>query len=700
MKTRKEQFEKLLSPLQIKDVKLKNRIWKPGAVMLYGDVEGYVTEMMKDFYESIAKGGAGMIVLEMAVPDYPLGFDGFGDMPGMLRIDDDKFIPKLSELVQVVHKHDCPIIGQVAHGGPRHPAKETGLQPISASDLSYNETIELDLDAVEELPIRGLSIPEIEKIIDQFVEGAERFQKAGIDGVEIHAAHFYLLNSFLSRAYNKRNDKYGCQSIENRARILVEIIKESKARLGKDFLIGVRINGIELGIDKGLTSEETRDISILLEKAGTDYISVSGWGFGSFAWLMQPDQMIYPEPTKAMKPYVKQIKRPGLLIPPAEAIKKVVSVPVVGVGRLDHLLGEWLLRKGKVDLVAINRYLIANPELPNKLASGKLEDIRPCLACLQCEDRWKPRRCRMNPAAGHERELAIKPAEKKKKVMVVGGGPAGLEAAMVAKLRGHEVLLYDKEPRLGGLLPLATLVKGNEVEDIPAIIRYYRTQLNKLGVKVILGKEITPELVDEIKPHVLVLSPGGKFTTPEIPGINRREVITSADLHRRSKTLMRFLGPRILRWLTKFYLPVGKKVVIMGGSMYGCEIAEFLIKRGRKVSIVETYDKLATGLPLLPTSRLISWLVKKGTMMLTGVKYEKITEEGLVIITKEGLIRVLEADTILVVLPLEPNMELFKAFEGKVPEIYLIGDARKEGKVGDTIIANAIADGRRVGCAI
>ena len=697
---RKTHFEMILSPIQIRDVTLRNRIVKPGAVMLFGDKDGCVTDMMKDFYEAVARGGVGMIIVEMTANDYPLGYDGFGDMPGMLRIDEDRHIKGFSELARVVKKHGCPIFGQVSHGGPRHPARESGFQPVSPSDLSYSEALELDFDASEELPIRALSVTEINQIVEKFVLAAQRFQKAGLDGVEVHAAHFYLLNAFLSRAYNKRNDEYGCQSLENRTRIVVEIIKGIKSLLGNDFPTGVRINGIELGIEKGLTPEEAQGIAKILEKAGADYISVSGWGFGSFAWLMQPDQMIYPEPTKAMMPYVKQIKKPGLLIPPAEAVKKVVSVPVIGVGRLDHVLGEWLLRKGKVDLVAINRRLMADPELPNKIAAGRLEDIRPCLACLQCEDRWEPRRCRMNAAMGHERELAIKPAETTKRVMVIGAGPAGMEAARVARMRGHEVSLYDREPKLGGLLPLATLIKGTEVEDIPGMLRYYQVQLNKLGVEINLGKEVTPKLVEEIKPDVAILAPGGTFTIPDIPGINRRNVFSSAELHRRSKFFLRLLGSRALRWLSKFYLPIGKKVVIIGGSMYGCELAEFLIKRGRKVSIVETSNKLATGMPVLPTSRLTSWLVKKGTMMLTGVRYLKITEEGLDIITKEGYKRTLEADSFLIALPVRANTELFQDLKGEIPEIYLIGDGRENGKAGDTIVANAISDALSIGCTI
>ena len=273
----------------------------------------------------------------------------------------------------------------------------------------------------------------------------------------------------------------------------------------------------------------------------------------------------------------------------------MVSIPVITVGRLDPELGEKALREGKADFIAMNRRLYADPEFPNKLAAGRFDDIAPCTSCTQCKDEDAPRRCRINAAIGTEGPYVVEPAQRKKKVVVVGGGPAGMEAARIAAARGHEVILFEKSPRLGGLLPVAAMVKGLEVEDLPAIIRYLKGQITKLGVKVRLGKEATPALIEEIKPDVLILAAGGVAQPPEIPGIHGRNVVSNAELHRMLKFFLRFLGSATLRRLTRIWMPLGKKVVIIGGGIQGCELAEFLIKRGRKVTIVDSADALEKG---------------------------------------------------------------------------------------------------------
>jgi 2,4-dienoyl-CoA reductase (NADPH2) len=397
-------------------------------------------------------------------------------------------------------------------------------------------------------------------------------------------------------------------------------------------------------------------------------------------------------------PEAKLINKPGVLVPSAEAIKKAVSIPVVAVGRLNPELGEWILQKGKADLIGLARRLLADPELPNKVASGRLEDIAYCTACLWCFHTFAkgdPVRCRINATLGREHECVLTPAVKKKKVMVIGGGSAGMEAARVATLRGHKVALYEREHKLGGLLPLAAMIKGTEIEDIPALVSYLKTQVTKSGVEMNLGKEVTPKLIEEIKPDVVILATGGKLTVPEIPGVNKSHVASSANLHRRVKPFLRFLRPGFLRWLTRFWLPIGKRVVIIGGFIQGCETAEFLVKRGRKVTILESSNALGTGIPELNRVRLLNWLAKKGVTMLTEVKYQEITDKGLILITKEGEKQTIESDNILVAIPSEPNTELFRALEGIVPEIYMIGDCKQPG-----LIVDAVEDGFRIASAI
>jgi 2,4-dienoyl-CoA reductase (NADPH2) len=265
-----------------------------------------------------------------------------------------------------------------------------------------------------------------------------------------------------------------------------------------------------------------------------------------------------------------------------------------------------------------------------------------------------------------------------------------MEAARVAALRGHDVTLYEKSNKLGGLLPVAALVKGTEIEDLPALVRYLKGQITKLGVKIILGQEITPSIIEEVKPDAVILATGGVPVLPEIPGIDRPNVISTAELHRKLKSYLRFLGTKTLRWLTKFFMPVGKRVVIIGGAIQGCELGEFLTKQGRKVTIVDTTETMGEGLVDYQFFQLCMWFQRKGVTMISGVSYEGITDEGLVIITKEGSRQIIEADSIIPALPLASDSRLLNSLKGKVPEVYAVGDCH-DGK----LIADAIGAGSR-----
>jgi 2,4-dienoyl-CoA reductase (NADPH2) len=384
----------------------------------------------------------------------------------------------------------------------------------------------------------------------------------------------------------------------------------------------------------------------------------------------------------------------GILVPLATAIKQKVKVPVACAGRLNPEIGEEILRQGRLDFIGMTRGLLADPELPNKVAAGRLEDIVPCPGCGYCSHSRRgdsPLRCRVNPAVGREEEYEIRPAEKKKKVLIAGSGPAGVEAARVAALRGHEVTVYEKEHALGGLLPLAALVKDFELQELVNMIRYFETQLSKLGVIISSGKEVNSSVIQKMNPDVVILATGGVSDIPKIPGIDHRKVIDSAKLHAKLKTALRFFGPKTLGKLTKIWMPIGKRVVIIGGAIQGCQLAAFLVKRGRKVTLVDTSETLGEGLPYENPVRLFKWLNEKGMTMLAGVKYERITDEGLVVTTKEGERKTLEADSIITSLPLLPDAGLLSSLEDKVPEIYHIGDCRESGLMHD-----AIADGSRI----
>jgi NADPH-dependent 2,4-dienoyl-CoA reductase/sulfur reductase-like enzyme len=267
-----------------------------------------------------------------------------------------------------------------------------------------------------------------------------------------------------------------------------------------------------------------------------------------------------------------------------------------------------------------------------------------------------------------------------------------MEAARVSAMRGHEVILYEKGHKLGGLLPLASLVKGHEGEYLMEFVRYLQRQVTKMGIDIRTGKEFDLSLIEELKPDAVIVAMGGIPTVPEIPGINRRNVVSVPKLHRMLKFYLRFLSPELLGKLTKIWMPIGKNVVIIGGGLQGCELAEFLVKRGRKVTIVEAAEKLGEGVPERKQHPLFRWLQKKGVTMLAGVKYEEITENGLTIVTKEGERRTIEGDTIIPAVPLLTNTGLLETLKGKVAEVYIIGDC-----VEPKVIIDAIAAGYRAG---
>ncbi len=684
----KPKFKKLLEPFLIGNVKARNRMVKSTAESaLYNENDEYISEKCKDFYESLAKGGVGLINVESPAIDYPISM---ANLRGF-RIDEDKYIPKLRELAQVIHKHGCPTFLQLHHAGPWHMSWNTGIQPVAASALPQAELPGFEAP-------RELSITEIEHIVDKFASAAVRAQKAGFDGVEINAGASHLLATFLSCLWNKREDEYGCGSLESRAKILVDIIKEIKKRLGQDYPVSTIINALEFGGDGSLTIEESQGIARILEKAGTDCIQLRCHRQRKITALW-PEHLFYPERVKPLPEEADWSHRgAGAYVPLAAAIKKVVSIPVSAVGRLDPELGERALRQGKADFIAMTRRLLADPQLPNKIASGRLDDIAPCTACLHCLDRimaCKPLQCRINASLGKEKEYEIKPASKKKKVLVIGGGPAGMEAARIAALRGHQVKLYARENMLGGLMHTAALVKGTDIEDLTAIIRYFKTQLTKLRVEIRLRRELRLSAIEEIKPDVVILAAGGIPTLPDIQGIDGPNVKCGPELYGRLRFYLNIFGPGVLRLLTRFWMPLGKKVVIIGGAIQGCELAEFLVKRGRKVTIVDTSEEMGDGLGELNKLCLFDWLTEKGVTMIPGIKCDAITDQGLSIINGDGKRQKIEADTIITATPLKPNTEFIQHLKEKVSEVYAIGDC-----IEPRLIVDAIADGSRVGHAI
>ncbi len=451
-------FEKLMQPGQIGKVKTRNRIIKTcgGAE----DVSGYNLAFM----EALARGGVGMIIWGDIGMEMPRGHT-MGFCPRHLV--DDNNIPVLGKIADVAHKHGCPIFVQMFHAGPQAILKGTGIQTVSSSSLTESEVAELTASMAP----RALTISEIEDMVDIFAATAVRVKRAGFDGVEVNAARMHLLNTFLSRAWNKRQDRYGCDTLENRSRIVVDIVQEVRKRAGQDFGINVLINGVELKIDKGTTIEEAQGFARIFEHAGADALHVRAFGYHGFAGVDAGTEGIYF--SDITKPLPKELdwshRGKGAMAPLAAAIKKVVSIPVITVGGYNAAVAEQTLQEGKADFVGMCKGLMADPELANKIAAGKAEDIAACTNCSDCSRcimenirlwHFVPIRCRVNAALGYTEDYAIPPALKKKKVVVVGGGPGGMEAARVAAIRGHEVTLFEREATrrpvaLGGAAPRA-----------------------------------------------------------------------------------------------------------------------------------------------------------------------------------------------------------------------------------------------------
>ena len=615
------QFENLLQPGRIGNMEIKNRLVLLPIAERYATEEGYPTDRIKDYYEERAKGGVGLVIVEATCIDTPVG----KTVLNQLAIDDDKFIPGLRELAYVIKKHDAKVALQLHHAGNAAPIYVTKQQPVGPYAVQRKGY---------ELP-RALSVKEIRRIVSRFAEGAQRAKRAGFEGVEIHAAHNYLIAQFLSAVWNKRRDAYGGE-LENRARILLEILKAVRDVVGRDFPVWCRLNAKE-DLVGGTTLEETRQVAHMAEEAGADAISVStSGGLGAYFYLGVTPEL------------------PGALLPSAEAVKKVVAVPVIAAGRIAPELGEKVLREGKADFIGIGRGLIADPELPYKVATGRIDEIVPCVSCFNCYYGDTGVTCTVNPMVGRERERRITPAKKAKRVLIVGGGPAGMEAAIIASLRGHKVTLYEKNDRLGGQLIPAAIPPGkrNKIEPLG---HYLETRVRKLEVDIELGKEVSPEIVAAINPDAVVVATGVIPLIPEIRGINRPEVIRAVDV----------LAGRVA---------VGERVAIIGGELVGCETANFLADKGKKVTILRRGPRMATKMLGVPRRVLLDRLVEKGVSMLTQVKYEEVSETGLVVTTREGERQLIEADAIVLAAGARSDSALFKALEGKVPEIYTAGD--------------------------
>lgn len=638
-------FAQLLSPIKIGSMEVKNRFVVPAMGTNYANPDGTISEQFIKYHAARAKGGYGLITTEIMAID-PLG-RGIPNQPG---IYDDKFIPGLKKLTDEIHRYHGKIVVQLHHAGRQTMSAIIGKQPVAPSPISC--------PLEKEIP-RELSTAEVYDLIEKFGEGARRAKEAGFDGVEVHGAHGYLVAQFMSAYSNKRIDEFG-GSLTARMKFPVEIVKSIRRKTGNDYPIIFRISGEEK-IQGGRTVEESAVAAKIMEEAGVNAVSVSVGVYGSMPWIVPPSAL-----------------PPGLNLDAAARIKQSLSIPVMVAGRINEpVLAEEAIRTGKTDMVALGRESLADPDLPNKVAAGALEEISPCIACLQgCtgylfDPDHGQASCLVNPFVGKEGTLKIEKTDAPKKVMIAGGGPGGLEAAWIAAQRGHSVTLYDKENVLGGQYRIGAIPPAKQ--DILIALKYYIHMGKKYGVKYKLNTEVTPELVYAENPDAVILATGGIPLVPNLKGVNNPKVIKAVDVLEGKQT-------------------VGPKVLIIGGGLVGVETADFLGEHGYQVTIMEMLPEIGRGEEDSVKYFLFERLKKYGVAVVTGAKVEELLDDG-VVYEKEGKKEQLQGfDSVIIALGAKAYNPLEAEIKDKVAEIYVLGDAVKARRAIDAIAeAAAIA---------
>jgi len=665
-------LRKLFTPIKVGSMELRNRVVMP-AMHFLPSWDGALLPHHTDYFVERAKGGAALIIIGGCT------IDDLSGAPNMISVKDDKYIPGLAALAQAVQAHGARIAAQLYHAGRyAHSILIGGRQSISSSPVRSKFTGETP---------RELTLTEIAQVQENFARAAGRVKRAGFDAVEVIASAGYLISQFLSPIVNKRKDDYG-GGYENRMRFGLEVARAIRAEVGPDFPVVFRIAGNEF-MEGGLENADAQVFSRELEKAGVDMINVTG------GW----HETRVPQLTMGLPR--------GGYVYLARGIKEAVSIPVMACNRIsDPILADQILRDGLADLIGFARALIADPEMPKKALEDRFDEINRCIACNQgCFDTiftGQPVTCLVNARAGAEAKRVIVPSPRKKKVMVIGGGPAGMEAARVAALRGHEVSLYEKDKRLGGQLHLAAIPPGRG--EFLTLVQFLETQMRKLNVSIHLGVEATSAQVEAEKPDAVIVAAGADPLVPDIKGVHRPNVVMAWDV---------LTGER----------DVGREVVIIGGGAVGLETALFLARKGtidaetlyflmskqaekvetlqsllykgiKRITVVEMLKKVGRDIGTSTRWTILQDLNRLGVTTLTQARAKEIGPEG-VIVERPGKEILLKADSVVIAAGVRSAHGLYEALKGRVAEIHLIGDAQSPRKA-----LEAVAEGFEAGSTI
>jgi 2,4-dienoyl-CoA reductase (NADPH2) len=699
-------FEHLLAPGRIGPVEVRNRILLSAMGTNLAEPDGHAGERIQRHYEERARGGAGIVIAGVGAIAYPAG----ACIPRQLAISSDAFLPGLRALAKRVHAHGAKVAIQLQHAGKVAtqdtaagrplwvPSAVAGKRGDLMNDLAPHEVAAIAAPFTKpgaSFGFHEMTREDIATLVGWFADAADRVRRAGFDGVEIHGAHGYLLSSFLSPASNARTDEYG-GTLENRARLLCEVIRAVKARVGGDLAVWVRLDATEFRVANGITLEDAQRSAELAEAAGADAIHVTA----------------YADPTCGVAfTDAPLVHEPRGYLAFAERIKQGLRIPVIAVGRIEPGEADAAIRDGKADFIAMARALLADPALPRKLAEGRPGDVRPCIYCYTCVGRIflnESVACAVNPAVGREGEFEIFPAQRSRRVLVVGGGPAGMEAARIAALRGHRVTLCERGPRLGGTLLFSSLV----YEPNGRLAAHLETQVRKAGVELLLDTVVTEALVRELAPDVVLVATGARREAPAIPGADRPNVLSGDDLRslltgsdpdvakqklsfvqRAVIGAGRFVGATgdaaLTRELSRRWMPLGRRVVIVGGGLVGVELAEFLSAREREVTVLEEGATLAPEMALPRRWRALFESRERGVRFVTRAQVLAISDTEVVYADASGTRSSVPADHVILAVGAREDRSLGEALGGLGIEVHLIGDCDGVGYVEGAMLGAA-----------